>query len=140
MATTLTRSDYVRALPTFSVAAELIGVDPSGITRAVERLGIEPEMWGGREKHLRVLDLIRIASQAQRASVEEVAGGLVELVGRDHPDQAARLAEEVDRCLAELPAPQAVGEEAFVTELRSALPRHWAEQAERIYRRHLTSS
>jgi len=140
MATTLSRTAYVQALPTFSVAAELIGIDPSGITRAVDRLGIQPEMWGGREKHLRIRDLMQIASEAQRASLEEVAGGLVEWVEREQPEAAEQVAEEVDLYLEGLPAPEAAGSDAFITELRTALPKRWAEQAERIYRYHLRSS
>jgi hypothetical protein len=137
---TLSRSELVRALPTFSEAAELIGLDPSGITRAVERLGIEPEMWGAREKHLRVADLLRIVTHAQRASLEEVAGGLLDRTERDHPELVDHLGDEIDRFLAELPEPSASDPDAFVAELRSELPKRWAERAEAIYRRHARSS
>jgi hypothetical protein len=48
MATTQTspRADTVRTLPTYQEAAELIEIHPSGITRAVAKLGIQPELWG----------------------------------------------------------------------------------------------
>lgn len=137
---TRSRSDLVRALPTFSEAAKLIGLDPSGITRAVERLGIEPEMWGAREKHLTVSDLLRIAEQAQRASLEEVAGGLIERTERDHSEQLDHITAEIDRFLDRLPEPSASEPAAFVTELRAALPKRWAERAEAIYRHHARSS
>lgn len=135
-----TRSDVVRALPTFSDAAELIGIDPSGITRIVKRLDIEPQMWGGREKHLTVADLLTIAGEAQRASLEEVAGGLIELAERDHPTQVGYLSTEIDRYFDEIPAPTASEPDAFVAELRAALPKQWADKAEAIYRSHARSS
>ena len=76
---TSARADAVRTLPTYQEAAELVEIHPSGITRAVAKLGIVPQLWGGVEKHLQVVDVLRIAAQARRASVEEVAGGLLEL-------------------------------------------------------------
>jgi hypothetical protein len=51
-------------------APELIGLDRSGITRAIQRLGIEPLRWGGRDKHLAIAD---VPTVAQRASLEQVA-------------------------------------------------------------------
>jgi len=135
-----TRSDVVRALPTFSDAATLIGIDPSGITRIVKRLDIEPQMWGGREKHLTVADLLTIASEAQRASLEEVAGGLIELAERDHPERARDITAEIDRYFDELPKPTATAADTFVAELRAALPKQWADKAEAIYRGHARSS
>ena len=42
---TPTRADWIRALPTYQEAAELIEIHPSGITRAVAKLGIQPELW-----------------------------------------------------------------------------------------------
>jgi hypothetical protein len=59
---TSTRADVVRTLPTYREAAELIEIHPSGITRTVARLGIVPQLWGGVEKHLRVVDVLRIAA------------------------------------------------------------------------------
>jgi hypothetical protein len=137
---TSTRADLVRALPTYQEAAELIEIHPSGITRAVKRLGIQPELWGGTEKHLRALDVLRIAAQARRASVEEVAGGLLDRVSHDSAQHEA-LRAEVDRYLAEIRQPaQPAPQDEFLAELREALPREYAKQAERIYRRYVESS
>lgn len=134
------RSDVVRALPTYQEAAELIEIHPSGITRAVAKLGIVPELWGGGEKHLRVVDVLRIAAQARRASVEEVAGGLLERASDDSARQETVRAE-IDRYFAEVHrAAKPVPEEAFMAELRDALPGRYAKQAERIYRRYARSS
>lgn len=127
-------------MPTFSEAAELIGLDPSGITRAVDRLGIEPEMWGAREKHLRVADVLRIAGDAQRASLEEVAGALLDRAEQSHPALIDHVRSEIDRFLSELPEPSPGDQDAFVAELRSELPKRWAERAEAIYRRHARNS
>ena len=142
MATTQTsaRADVVRTLPTYLQAAELIEIHPSGITRAVAKLGIEPELWGGVEKHLKVVDVLRIAAQARRASVEEVAGGLLERAADDSPRQVA-IRAEIDRYFAEVHKPaQASSQDSFLAELREALPGKYAKQAERIYRRYVESS
>jgi hypothetical protein len=134
------RSELVRALPTFSEAAELIDLDPSGITRAVDRLGIAPEMWGRREKHLRVADVLRIATVAQRASVEEVAGALLDRTEQHHPILVPQVRSEIDRFLAELPEPVAGSDDTVISDLRAELPKRWAQRAEGIYRRHAGSS
>lgn len=142
MATTQTsaRADVVRALPTYQEAAELIEIHPSGITRAVAKLGIEPQLWGGVEKHLQVTDVLRIAAQARRASVEEVAGGLLERASADPARQTA-IRAEIDHYFAAVRRPaRPTPQESFLAELREALPGKYAEQAERIYRRYVESS
>ncbi len=137
---TSARADAVRTLPTYQEAAELIELHPSGITRAVARLGIEPQLWGGVEKHLQVTDVLKIAAQARRASVEEVAGGLLERASADPARQDAVRAE-IDRYFAEVHRPaRPASQDAFLAELREALPGRYAKQAERIYRRYVESS
>lgn len=131
-----TRSDYVQALPKLSDAAELIGLDPSGITRAIQRLDIEPLPWGGRQKHLAIADLLTIARDAQRASLEEVAGDLLTWAEQAHPEHVDAFTAEIDAFFAALPAPAPQELEAFVTELRAALPKRWAAKAEEIWREH----
>jgi hypothetical protein len=135
-----TSADYVRALPTLSRAAELIDISPAGITRGIAELGIEPLPWGRREKHLAVADLLRLAVHLRRASVEEVAGGLLETVEREAPGQVAAVGAEVDRFVSALPARRASEPDVFLVELRDALPKHYAKQAEAIYLRHAESS
>lgn len=137
---TSTRAEAVRALPTYQEAAELIEIHPSGITRAVARLGIQPELWGGTEKHLKVVDVLRIAAQARRASVEEVAGGLLENASHD-PSQQAAVRAELDRYFAAIHKPaEASPRDRFLAELRETLPSKYAKQAERIYQRYAESS
>ncbi|HEX6391026.1 MAG TPA: hypothetical protein VFZ89_16320 [Solirubrobacteraceae bacterium] len=131
-----TRSEYVRALPKLSDAAHMIGLDASGITRAIQRLEIEPLRWGGRDKHLELTDVLRIAASAQRASLEEVAGNLLTWAEAEHPEHVETFTAELDAFFASLPAPTPQEPEAFVTELRAALPRRWAAEAERIWREH----
>lgn len=75
-----------------------------------------------------------------RASVEEVAGGLLERAAQ-HPSGQAAMRAELDRYFAEVhrpaePSPQ----DRFLTEMREALPGRYARQAERIYRRCAESS
>lgn len=133
---TSARADAVRTLPTYQQAAELIEIHPSGITRAVAKLGIVPHLWGGVEKHLQVVDVLRIAAQARRASVEEVAGGLLEGVSDDSTRQAA-VRSEIDRYFAEIHlAAQPSSPDLFLAELHESLPGKYAKQAERIYRRY----
>lgn len=134
--TTTTRSDYVRALPKLSDAAEVIGLDASGVTRAIKRLDIEPLRWGGRDKHLAIADVLAIAASAQRASLEEVAGGLLDWAEREHPEHVDAFTAEIDAYFAALPAPKAQEPDAFVAELRAALPKRWAAKAEEIWREH----
>lgn len=134
--TTTTRSDHVRALPKLSDAAELIGLDASGVTRAITRLDIEPLRWGRRDKHLAIADVLAIAATAQRASLEEVAGGLLDWAEREHPEHVEAFTAEIDAYFASLPAPKAQQPDAFVAELRAALPKRWAAKAEEIWREH----
>ncbi|MDP9346678.1 MAG: hypothetical protein M3P44_13370 [Actinomycetota bacterium] len=131
-----TRSGYVQALPKLSDAAHMIGLDASGITRAIQRLDIEPLRWGARDKHLAVADVLRIAASAQRASLEEVAGNLLTWAEHEHPEQVDAFTAELDAYFAALPAPVASEPDAFVAELHAALPKRWAAQAERIWREH----
>lgn len=133
-------SEAIRALPTFSAAADLIGIDPSGITRLVKRLGIEPQMWGKREKRLTVADLLTLAIHAQRTSLEEVAGGLLEQTEQDHPQQVSHVTAEIDRFFDALPEPTAADPDVFIADLHAALPEPWASEAEAIYRRHAFNS
>jgi hypothetical protein len=136
----LTSSAYVRALPTLSRAAELIDISPAGITRGIEELGLEPIPWGRREKHLAVGDLLRLASHLRRASIEEVAGGLLEGVECDHPAQARAIGAEVARFFEALPTRSPAMSDEFLAELREALPERYAKRAEEIYLRYAASS
>lgn len=131
-----TRSEYVQALPKLSDAARMIAIDASGITRAIHRLSIEPLRWGGRDKHLQIADVLRIAGTAQRASLEEVAGNLLSWAEQEHPEHVEAFTAEIDAFFAALPAPTPREPDAFVAELRAALPRRWAAEAERIWSEH----
>ena len=94
---------------------------------------------GGLEKHLRALDVLKIAAQARRATIEEVAGGLLEGASSD-PVQHEAVRAEIDEFLADRQPAQPAAPEEFLAELREALPRKYAKQAERIYRRYVESS
>ncbi len=131
---------HVQCLPTLSRAAALIDVSPAGITRGIEGLGIEPIPWGRREKHLSVEDLLRLAVYLQRASVEEVAGGLLEEVERHHPEQVEAVSGDVDRFFDSLPPRRPSSRDEFLGELHDSLPPKHAKQAEAIYLRYADSS
>lgn len=133
------RADQVRSLPTISQAARFIGLDTGGMSRAVRALGIEPQHWGRRDKHLTAAQVLQIAKVAQRASLEEVAGNILEWTEQTHPDAARRTTAEIDTFFAELPAPVSTPADEFIAELRAALPPRWAEKAEAIWRAHADS-
>lgn len=132
----LPRSDYIQSLPTLSQAAVFIGLDTGGMTRAVRGLGIEPQRWGRRDKHLTIAEVLEIARVAQRASLEEVAGNILEWAEQNRPDALERITAEIDEFFAELPQPTATPPEEFLAELRAALPERWAHKAEEIWRAH----
>jgi len=129
----VSRAEHVRALPTFAEAASLIGLDPSGVSRAVKKLGIEPLPWGNREKHLAVADVFRIAIHAKRLALEEVGGGLLDWAQREHPEQAEAIQAEIDAFFASLPEPKPTPRDQFIAELRAGLPPEAAERAIEIY-------
>lgn len=128
------RSDAIRSLPTLSTTAALIGIDPSGLSRAVKQLGIEPLAWGNREKHLAIADVFRVAIHVKRAALEEVGGGLLDWAEREHPDRADTIRAEIDAFFASLPERQPAPEDEFIAQLRAGLPPEAAEQAIEIYR------
>lgn len=122
MATSTPSAEYIAALPTFTEAAYLVGIDPSGISRAVKRHGIEPIRWGNREKHLSVTDLLTIARHAHRQPLEAVAGELLYRVEQSHPEQAASIQAEIDEFFAALPPRRATPEAQFIAILRAIDP------------------
>ena len=127
------RAEYVAALPTFAEAAAFIMIDPSGVSRAVKALGIEPIPWGNREKHLAIADVFRIAIHAKRAALEEVGGGLLEWAEREHPDQVDAIRSEIDAFFASLPERKPADPDEMIASLRAGLPPEAAEQAIEIY-------
>lgn len=133
------RADRVRSLPTLSQAARFIGLDTGGMSRAVRALGVEPQRWGRRDKHLEITQVLQIARVAQRASLEEVAGSILEWTERTHPEALKQTTAEIDAFFAELPPPIATPADEFVAELRAALPPQWADKAEEIWRAHAGS-
>jgi hypothetical protein len=114
-------------------------MDTGGMSRIIRSLGIEPQRWGRRDKHLEAIQVLKIARVAQRASLEEVAGSILEWTEQNHPDAVQQTTAEIDAFFAELPPPTAAPAEEFVAELRAALPRQWADKAEAIWRAHATS-
>jgi hypothetical protein len=133
------RVEHVRSLPTLSQAAAFIGVDSGGMSRIVRSLGIEPLAWGRRDKHLEAVQVLQVARVAQRASLEEVAGSIVEWTEKNHPEALERTTAQIDGFFAGLPRPTATPAEQFVAELHTALPERWACKAEEIWRAHAGS-
>ncbi|HEY3946084.1 MAG TPA: hypothetical protein VGL78_12730 [Solirubrobacteraceae bacterium] len=134
-----TRAERVRSLPTLSQAARFIGLDTGGISRTVRALGVEPQLWGRRDKHLEIAQVLQVARVAQRASLEEVAGSILEWTEQNHPEALKQATAEIDAFFAELPPPIATPADEFVAEIRAALPPQWADKAEEIWRSHAGS-
>ncbi|MHB1467780.1 MAG: hypothetical protein ACYCSI_16105 [Solirubrobacteraceae bacterium] len=103
------------------------------MSRTVRALGIEPLPWGRRDKHLQVGQVLEVARVAQRASLEEVAGSILEWTERNHPEAVEQTRAEIDAFFAALP-PATTSADEFLTELRAALPPRWASKAEKIWR------
>jgi hypothetical protein len=136
---TVSRTQLLQTLPSYTQAAEMIQMDPTGVGRAVRKLQITPLLWGGRDKRLQIVDVLRIAQQARRASVDEVAGSLLDAVERDHPEMADEVESEIDRYFDEF-HPQAPAPDNFLAEMRAALSPEDADAVERIYKRYVVSS
>jgi hypothetical protein len=109
------------------------------MSRIVRSLRIEPQRWGRRDKHLEVAQVLQIARVAQRASLEEVAGSVLEWTEKNQPEALERTVAEIDGFFAQLPAPTATPADQFVAELHAALPGRWARKAEEIWRAHAGS-
>jgi hypothetical protein len=106
------------------------------MSRIVRSLDIEPQRWGRRDKHLEIAQVLQIARVAQRASLEEVAGSILEWTEQSHPDAVQQTTAEIDAFFAALPSPTAMPADEFLAELRAALPPRWADKAEAIWRAH----
>ena len=67
----------------FARPASLRAYDPTGVMfwRSFSRQA----RWGHRDKHLEVAQVLQIARVAQRASLEEVAGSILEWTEQNHP-------------------------------------------------------
>jgi len=137
VATTSPPAAHAKALPTFRQAARIIDIHPSGITRLVQRLGIQPVEWGNRDKRLRVGDVLTIAVSAKRAALEEVADGLIALAEAEQPDRVADVEAEIERFFAALPLPEPSPTGDVIADLRKELPPKWADRAIAIYQRYL---
>jgi hypothetical protein len=135
----LSRAAYIASHPTLADAATFIGIDPSGVSRAVKRLGIEPFAWGNRDKRLAIADVLRLAIYAKRATPEEVADRLLAWTDRYHLSMVGTFKADIDAFFAAAPEAQPRSDETFIAELRAALPEPWAERAESIYRAHVAS-
>lgn len=133
------RANRVCSLPTLSQAAKFVGLDTGGMSRIVRSLGIEPQAWGRRDKHLEAAQVLQVARAAQRASLEEVAGSIIEWTEENHPEALEQTTAEVDRFFAQLPQPTATPADQFLAELQAALPERWARKAEEIWRAHARS-
>jgi hypothetical protein len=128
------RVEHVRSLPTLSQAAGFIGLDSGGMSRIVRSLGIEPRAWGRRDKHLEAAQVLQVARVAQRASLEEVAGSIIEWTEKNHPEALEHTTADIDGFFARLPESTATPADQFVAELHAALPERWARKAEEIWR------
>jgi len=133
------RPAYFNVLPSLTRAAEWMGVAPSSVTRAVDRLGIETLFWG-RGRRLDVPGLLDVARALRRFSAEEIAGDLLDYVQATAPEHLAAVQVDIDGYFTSRSRRKASSPEAFIADLHQALPTRYAKQAEEIYRRHALST
>jgi len=116
-----------RVFLTYREAAELIEATPTEIAQAVADLDIAPATQAGPEKRLQIIDTLVITAQARRASVEEVAGGIL---ARTKGAQKRKTTQaEIDYYFAALHEPaEAMPEEEFLAELEKASPKKPTKQ------------
>ena len=118
--------------PSLRVAARMIGVHPSTLSRQQELRSIP----AGRERRLPAAEVLRLAATYQKRSLAEVAGALVEQAGR----QAGREVQEavgieVDEFLEQSPTPGTpVDLDAFLAEAHRYLPGGLAAEVEKHVR------
>jgi hypothetical protein len=87
------RTESLRAFPTLSAAAEMIGIATSTLTR---RADCHPLPRGARDQVLPPAEVLRLAAVYRKRSLNEVAADLIDLAGRTGDEDAARVEDAVD--------------------------------------------
>ena len=92
--TKIDRTESLRAYPTISAAARMIGVAASTLTR---RDDLEPLHRGSRDQVLPPAEVMRLAAIYRKRSLNEVAASLVDHATAHDADDITRVEDEIDR-------------------------------------------
>ncbi|HEU4906671.1 MAG TPA: hypothetical protein VFT19_11245 [Solirubrobacterales bacterium] len=122
--------DLVAAWPNQHVAAEMLGVSGSTLSR---RDDLEFEVAGARTRHYRPAAVLRAAAYYKRRSLNAVAAKLI-AHAREHggEDRAGEVQTEVDAFFAQRPS-EPVDRERILREARRALPRQLYLEVQRAF-------
>lgn len=121
----------VEAYPSLSVAAKLIGVSPSTLSRRVDVVRVS----AANQERIPAGEVVRLAAVYRRRRVSRVAAALVERAAAAGVEAQERVGAEVDRAMEGVPVLSAGAEvEAFIGEARRRLPEEFAAQIEAMLR------
>jgi hypothetical protein len=122
----------VEAYPSLSVAAKLIGVSPSTLSRRADVVRIS----AANQERIPAGEVVRLAAVYRRARVSRVAAALVERAAGAGAEAQELVGAEVDRAMERIPAPAAgPGAAVFIAEARRRLPEGLAAQVEAALKR-----
>jgi len=107
-------------------AAVLLEVDQETLSRVLGR------SLRSVEEELSLSELLTAAIQLRNVPLEEVAGGVLEMLSPGSPEYEQAEAG-IDKFLRELPLRKASDPDQFLAEMREVLPADRYRQAERIY-------
>jgi hypothetical protein len=115
--TSIDRAASLRAYPTVSAAARMIGVAPSTLTR---RDDCRPLSRGARDQVLPPVEVMRLAVEYRKRSLNEVAAALVSLATAEGDAERARVEAEIDGFFAPGSSEQSTSE--FLAQAKRRLP------------------
>ncbi|MCW2982945.1 MAG: hypothetical protein JWR63_515 [Conexibacter sp.] len=111
------RAESLRAYPTMSAAARMIGVSPSTLSR---RDDCEPLQRGSRDHVLPPAEVMRLAAIYRKRSLNEVAADLVALGAQHGPQDHDRVEDAVEAFFAGRSRSESVDE--FLAQAKRHLP------------------
>jgi hypothetical protein len=122
----------VEAYPSLRVAAKLIGVSPSTLSRRVDVVRVS----AANQERIPAGEVVRLAAIYRRARVSRVAATLVERAASAGAEAQERVGAEVDRAMEQVPVSSpGPGVAAFIIEARRRLPEDLAAQVEAALKR-----
>jgi len=122
----------VEAYPSLRVAAKLIGVSPSTLSRRGDVVRVS----AANQERIPAGEVVRLAAIYRRARVSRVAATLVERAASAGAEAQELVGAEVDRAMEQVPVLSASPDvAAFITEARRRLPKGLAAQVEATLRR-----
>jgi hypothetical protein len=122
----------VEAYPSLSVAAKLIGVSPSTLSRRADVVRVS----AANQERIPAGEVVRLAAIYRRARVSRVAAALVERAAGAGAEAQELVGAEVDRAMEQVPVLSTnPGVAAFIAEARRRLPEGLAAQVEATLKR-----